>query len=201
MSDRKWSKKKIEPFNPVKPSVDPIRPGKDENFRHGPDTPDVHMFDHFAKESTDRYGTEIDFFSQDLDPKYRDPLYGEPTQRVWTGPYRLYAWVSWADSTPIVDDSGFRFRWQAQCWIPRASLEAIKAPYPFEGDVIRFWNVPFFNETAASGQDIKSAGYFFDVVNADDDGHFLDEAHFVGFKIDLVRRGEFGAEQRIIDPC
>lgn len=156
------------------------------------------LFMHFADEHVQMISTECDFFSQQISKSVRDPLYDEPLERSFTKPFRLKAWVSWPSSTPVTGEEGFRFAFQSQAWIPVAQLEKLGAPTPFEGDILRFWNLPYWNEIAAANEKIKGAGMFFDITNADSDGHINDQATFTGFRVDLKRRTEFGAERRIV---
>lgn len=156
------------------------------------------LFDLFAKEQVDIIGTPLDYFSQQLEQSSRDPLYDEPTQRSWAGPFKMKAWVSWASSIPVTSEEGFRFQFLAQVWVPRAEVERVGMPAPFEGDVLRFWNIPFFNDITDEG--VAGSGYFFDVINADNDGHINDTSTFVGFRLDVKRRTEFTPERRISPP-
>ena len=160
------------------------------------------LFNFWAQEQVQIAGTVCEFFSQKVEKSTRDPLYDEPAKRVWSKAYRLKAWVSWASSSPVVGQEGFRLAFQTQAWIPLLELERVGAPAPFEGDVLRFWgDQPFFDETAAAGaKNIPKAGYYFDIVNADNDGHINDSPSFVGFRLDMKRRSEFGAERRISPP-
>ena len=173
-----------------------------DGFEHPFDIGDTErfLFSHFAHEQIQISGTPCDLFSQKIDKATRDPLYDEPTERVWSKAFKIKCWVSWASSTPVTGEEGFRLAFRTQCWIPRAEIERAGCPAPVEGDIIRFWNIPFFNETAVAGEQIKNAGYFFDIINADNDGHINDTASFTGFRCDLVRRSEFGAERRILPP-
>ena len=159
------------------------------------------LFVHFADEHTQMIATDCDFFSQQVDKSTRDPLYDEPLERSFTKPFSIRAWFSWPSSTPVTGEEGFRFAFQSQAWIPILQLENVGAPTPFEGDILRVWNVPYWNELGAAGEKIKGAGMFFDITNADTDGHINDQATFTGFRVDLKRRTEFGAERRLVpDP-
>jgi hypothetical protein len=158
------------------------------------------LFSHFADEHIQIIGTECDFFSQRVEKGTRDPLYDEPTERSFTKPFKIKAWVSWPSSTPVLGEEGFRFAFQTQGWIPRQQLEKQGAPAPFEGDVLRFWNIPYFNEFSVARDKIKNKGMFFVITNSDSDGHVNDAATFTGFRIDMKRRSEFGEERRIVPP-
>jgi hypothetical protein len=155
------------------------------------------LFDLWATEHTGIGGTPLDFWSLDIVNTRRDPLYDEPIERAWNGPYRIQGWASMPDTAPSTGEEGFRSRFTAQCWMPRKALEDARAPVPSEGDVVRLWNTPYFAAVSVDNEPVDDAGYFFDVINVDEDGHLFDQPGFVGFKIDLVRRTEFTPERRL----
>ena len=154
----------------------------------------------YAQQQIQILGADVDFYSQCIEQSTRDPVYDEPTERVFRGPFKVRAWVSWASSSPVVGEDGIRVAFKTQCWIPRLELERVGAPAPFEGDIIRFWDTPFFNSASTAGSGDTNSGYFFDITNADNDGHINDSPSFTGFKLDLARSTEFGAERRILPP-
>lgn len=160
---------------------------------------DMAIFDSFAKEQVDIAGTEVDYYSIRILKSKRDPVYDEPTKRSWTKPFRMTAWVSWASSAPTVGEEGFRVLFQAQAWLPRAEVERVRCPVPTEGDIIRYWKSEYFNTDATGGEKITGAGYYFDVINVDNDGHVYDTSSFVGYRLDIRRRSEYGSE-RLVDP-
>ncbi len=188
---------KLLPLKLPNANVAPARSG-DPRFRLSDNEKSI--FDLFAKEQVDIIGSDIDYYSLNSEKGKRDPLYDEPLTRHWSNAFRLKAWVSWASSTPVTGEEGFHLLFNATCWIARAELERVRCPAPDQGDVLRFWNNPFFNQQAASGDKIDNAGYYFDVLNADNDGHINDSMTFVGFRLDIRRRAEFGAERRISPP-
>ena len=189
-------KTKIKPFVMPNMKVAPLRYGE-EAFRLSDQ--ELYLRDVWAKESNNIWGTEVDFFSLRLKQSKRDPLYDEPTQREWSKAYRMSVWVSAPSQTPIVGEEGFRVHFDATAWIARASLEEVQAPNPTEGDVLRFWNTPFFAKEAAHTE-VPKAGYFFDIIQAVPDGHLHDTASFVGFRVTIKRRSEFGPERKILPP-
>jgi hypothetical protein len=155
------------------------------------------LFDSLAQEHTNIAGTDIDYFSHQVAKSNRDALYDEPIQRAYSGPFRLKGYITWPDLTPDVGDKGWRSVANAECWIARLEFEQKHCPAPSETDVLRIWNTPFFNSWAVDGEDIPGAGYYFDILNVNDDGHLFDSAQFVGFKMILKRRTEFTPERRI----
>lgn len=165
------------------------------------DGSEIATFDHFVVERTRAHGTKLDYWHQDLKRTKRDALYDEPIDRVWAGPYKIYGYVEYAPGQPEMREEGMRVTWTGNIWIPRAELELVKAPPPLEGDIIRYWRIPFFAEHGVNSEEsaVDTAGYFFDVVNSDDDGHIADAEAFVGFKLEVRRRTEFTPERRLLE--
>lgn len=160
------------------------------------------VFDKIAQEHTEAIGTTLYFWHQDIEHSIRDPLYDEPIDRAWDGPYKIKGYVEYMEGQPQMQEQGMTVRWQGTIWIARSSLEDAGAPAPLEGDVFKFWDNKFFTEHSVNADEdalhgIPKPGYFFDVINADDDGHIFDEAHFVGMRIQVMRRTEFTAERRL----
>lgn len=156
------------------------------------------LHDSVATEVNRIAGTEVDLFEQDTEGGVYDPQYGEPVDRAFKGPFRLKAYVEWADSSPEVREEGFRTSFGSRCWIARKDLEERGIPIPTEGDVVRFWNRPFFNDFSVdSDPRPPDAGYFFNVIDVDEDGHLFDNPGFVGFWLVLQRRTEFTPERRV----
>lgn len=174
------------------PQCGPVRCGPFE--LDGTDGP---MFDHFAQEHVNASGTDIMFWHQNLEESLRDPLYDEPIDREWSGPYRLKAWVEYIPGAPQMQEEGMTVRWQGSLWIARKTLEDGGIPAPLEGDVIKFWDNKFFTEHGVNAEEGVHGGYFFDVINVDDDGHVHDSGHFVGLTVTILRRTEFTPERRL----
>lgn len=159
-----------------------------------------HLFSFWAQEHTTALGTTIDYFFQDREGAILDPLYNEPEKRAWDGPYKLKAWVKWPEQVLEPREEGARFTWTANLWIPRLSLEEAEIErMPEEGDVVRVWKIPFFDELSmgVDRPDIPGAGYFFDILQTQEQGHALDNPNFTGFKFDMKRRSEFTPERRL----
>ena len=155
------------------------------------------LFDSIAQEHVNIAGTDIDYFSHAVGKSTRDPLYDEPIKRVFEGPFRIKAYVAWPDTTPEVRMEGWRTVVNAEAWISRKEIEDGHCPTPSETDVLRIWNIPFYTDWSVDGDAVPNAGYFFDVLNVNDDGHLFDSAQFVGFRLTLKRRTEFTPERRI----
>lgn len=158
---------------------------------------DAAMFDHFAQEHTSAGGTSIWLWHQNLGQSIRDPLYDEPIEREWQGPFKLKGFVEYIPGTPEMREEGMVVRWQGRVWLARKELEDTGTPAPLEGDVVRFWDNKFFAEHGVNAEEGVHGGYYFDVINADDDGHVQDSGHFVGIVLTVLRRTEFTPERRL----
>lgn len=156
------------------------------------------LFDSIAQEQVDIAGTPIEYYKHEIQKGVRDALYDEPLKRVYRGPFLLKAYLAWPDQAPEVRMEGYRTLVNAEAWISRKSVEDSNMPIPGETDVVRVWNIPFFNkEWAVNADNVPNSGYFFDVLNVNDDGHLFTSAQFVGFRLTLKRRSEFTPERRI----
>jgi hypothetical protein len=160
------------------------------------------VFDSIAEEHVSGHGTDLLFWHQDVEHSIRDPLYDEPIDRAWRGPYALKGFVEYMAGQPQMDEQGMTVRWRGFIWIARSALESAGAPAPLEGDVLKFWDNKFFTEHSVNSDEDAihgppPSGYFFDVINADDDGHIFDTGHFVGLKLEVMRRTEFTPERRL----
>lgn len=158
------------------------------------------MFDSVANEHLGIIGTDIEYFSLDVKGSVKDPLYNEAKTRAYKGPFKVKGFIEYPENAPEIREEGIRAVWNAQAWIPRRALEEAGCPVPNEGDVLRIWKTPFYDQGWAGGNDthaIPGAMYAFDCVNINDDGHLFDNPNFVGYKIELRRRSEFTPERRI----
>jgi hypothetical protein len=164
------------------------------------DGAELHLFDSYAQEHTGTASTPIDYYVQDVDGSPRDPLYDEPTERLWKGPYALKGYAEFPNLTAEAREEGLKKDWEATVWIARKEFEDKHAPYPKEGDVIRFWKIPFFDADANLHEKVPGGGWYFDVVLTDDDGHLFDGPEFVNFKLTVKRATEFAAERRVSPP-
>lgn len=178
--------KYIKPLDPPRikqPSDDPSGNGE---FRL--DGSELFLHDLYAQESVNASGTECDLFVRDLAKSKVDALYNEPIETAWDGPYRFLAHVEWPEFTPETGEEGMRSTWPSGIWIPRKTIEEVGARAPREGDVVRFWKLPYFDNRAGMQQPGPKTGFFFDITKVTDDGHINDDAVFVGFRCDLKRR-------------
>lgn len=155
------------------------------------------LFDLWAQEHTHILGTKIDVWSLDVEKSKRVAIYDEPSCRTWKGPFTMKGFFQWADSTPEAREDGIRTTWTTEGWISRKDFEDVGAPSLSEGDVIKVWDSAFFKKFSVDDQDIPVSGYFFDVINVNDDGHLWDQFNFVGYSFTISRRTDFTPERRL----
>lgn len=198
-------KKYIAPIEPPKayqPSDDPD--GKHE-FKLGGE--DLFLFDLWAYEKTKAEGTECDIWIRSAKKTTADPYYGEPIAVGFDGPFTLRAHVEWPEPTPEVGEEGKTYIWPASVWISRRSLEEAGGTAIVEGDIVRFWKLPYFDNRATAGVKTPGGGYFFDIIKVNEDAHVHDSAMFTGFRCDLSRRSvappelNFNTEKTTDDDC
>lgn len=154
--------------------------------------------DQYAQEQVKTSGVQIDYYALDMSQSIIDPLYIEPLSRKHSKPYKIYALITWTPGEFSVREEGVHTIFQSAVWIARKELEDVGLRQPEPGDMMRFWNTPFFNFEAANSRNIEGAGLFFDIIEVKDDGHLFDSPSFTGFKIDIKRRTEFGGERKLL---
>jgi len=159
------------------------------------------LFAIWTKEQSEASGTEVTYWSQDLEKSQLDPLYNEPEERVWHGPYKLTGNLDWPEQAFEVREEGARIIWTGKLFLSRLSVEnANFIMAPKEGDVIRVWQIPHFDQFAQGvDSNIPNAGYFFDVTQAQETGYPFDGPDFTGFTLDIARRTEFTPERRVLN--
>jgi len=155
------------------------------------------LLDSVAMETASQ-GTPIEYYSLSIEGSTIDPLYIEPINRAFTL-FNLMGVVEWPDSTPEMLEGGARTRFQNTITIPRRAFELAGAPAPSEGDAVRFWMTPFFDDFSVDGANVPNAGFYFDVIDVDDDGHPYDGPEFIWFKLSCKRTTDFTPERRILD--
>jgi hypothetical protein len=185
-----YKPKHIEPLHP--PGV--VAPLSEDQFRMGyMPQGQKYLFDLYATQSVKIAGTPMEFFSLDMRQTKANLIYGEARDKVWVGPYKLSGFVDWPKFDPEMKEEGLKFSAEAKSWISRQEFDDLKI-YPKAGDVIRFWNVPYFNERS------EAQGYFFNLTTVNDQGHLFDNPDFVGFALTIKRNTEFTPERRVIAP-
>lgn len=194
--------KPLEPPRVVQPSDPSV---STPSFRL--DASERFLYDLVAQEIIGACGTECDVYQRSRTKSKVDPLYGEPISNFFDGPYTLLGHIEWPEGVPEVSEEGERLLWPSGLWVPRKSLEDIGAKAMNEGDIVRFWKLPYFDNEATNGVPSPTGGFFFDVIKVNDDGHLHDSAAFVGFRCDLKRRSNsppevsFDTEKGIDDDC
>jgi len=181
--------KPLEPPKIVQPSD--VVDGEPE-FRL--DDSELFIRDLWAQEPIQISGTDCNFFHRNKLKSKFDPLYREPISVVFDGPFRLRVHIEWPEATPDLREEGLRLLFPSGAWIPRKSLEDVSAPAPDEGDILHFWDLPFFDKLAVHGIETPTGGYFFDLIKVNDAGHVHDTPAFVAFQCDLKRRSSAPAE-------
>lgn len=94
------------------------------------DGSEICLFDSIVEEHVNIVGTAIEYWHQDKGAATRDPLYDEPLQRAWKGPWKLKAFVEYIPGEAEMREEGFRVTWRGNIFIPRATLESLNAPPP-----------------------------------------------------------------------
>lgn len=155
------------------------------------------LFDSIAQEHVRQLGTLIDLYFRDIGKSQRDSVYDEAIKTSWSTPIRVKGFVEWPDSAPVLEDQGEHTEFNATAWIARKELEDAHANIPSEGDVLCIWRTPFFNAWASDNQNEPDQGFYFNIVDVDDDGHLFDTPSFVGVRMTIRRNNTFSPERRI----
>lgn len=179
-----------QPERPVLPTIKDL-----EASGFSLDASELTLFDSIAIEQVEKAGTPIMYWHYDRTNTVVDPVYDEPVERKFIGPFRLKGSVDYPDSTPEAREQGLRTQWNCTLWIPRKSLEIQKAPEPNIGDVILLWDTNFFASEGVQDENVPGAKYMFVVTDSDSDGHLFDTPAFTFFKLDLERRTEYTPER------
>ena len=187
--------KRIEPI--VVPVPAPTKGTEDGTFELCDG--ELYLHDLWAQEHVRIMGTEFELFHLDLEESSVDPVYNEPTDRVFQGSFKMHGFFEFPPGVPEMTEQGSHVDWESSLWIARKEIEDKNAPTPAEDDIIRIWNTPFFQKYGVFEQEIHGASYFFDVTVVDEDGHMFDRPSFVGVKLTLKRRTEYTPERRLED--
>ena len=168
------------------------------------------LFDCITSEHVNIAGTEIEYYQLSLDSmsnntngqplSLRDPLYDEPIKRVYLGPFKIKAYVSYPDHGPTPGIEGFSSNFDATAFVTRRSLEIAGVPAPNESDILGFWDTSFYHkQTSVDGFNIPNAKFYFAVIDVREDGHLFDNADFVGFTLTLKRTTQQTPERKIVN--
>lgn len=159
------------------------------------DDRELALFDSIAKEHTEKSGTPVLYWHYDRKRSTVDPVYDEPENRVFDGPYKVVGNVTYPDSMPEAREQGLRTQWNASLWIPRRALEEAGAPEPDVGDVVLLWSNSYFISDGVQEAKVPGAQFMFVVTDSNSDGHLFDTPSFVGFRLEIERRSEYTPER------
>lgn len=149
-----------------------------------------------AAEEIAQSSTPILYFRQDRLGTTWDPVYNEPRKLAFRPGLVLPGRVQKPEKQVDAGERGQKTRWDAVLWLAVATWPNLQDP-PREGDVVGFWDVPYFRKTAVANETIPAANHYYDVIRVDTDGHVNMTATFVAWEITLVRRTEFAPERRL----
>lgn len=158
------------------------------------------LFDCITREHVNIVGTEMDYYQVDQARSIKDPLYGEPSTRLFNGPFRIKGFFGYPDHTPSLGMEGYSSYFDATAFIPRVELERVGLVGGMtESDIIRVWmSSPYWQQNVSvDGFNVPGAGLYFSVVDTREDGVLFDNPSFVGFAINLRRTTQQAAERKI----
>lgn len=157
------------------------------------------FFECLASEHLNILGTKLGLWVLDLSTSEVDPLYNEPTKRVYDGPYVIKAWVEYPPTTPEANEVGFSMDRAQSAWVPRFSLEEVGLPQPPKpGDIVQFWDTAYYNNgSVLEPQPPENSGMFFELTDVDEDGLLFDSSSFVGWTLALRRNTKFVPERKL----
>ena len=160
---------------------------------------ELELFDQYAQEHARITGTPCDYYKLDIKNSKLDPLYGEPIEggEVYSKAFKIFAHILWPNPNLRVQEAGVSMEFSSVIWVSRKEMDDKGIPSPFAGDIIRFWDIPYFNKLSVTNQDIEGSGMYFDVIDVKDDGHIKDTPFFVGFKLQVKRTSKFEAERKL----
>jgi len=120
---------------------------RSRNKAPGVDGVTPRIFSKGYEEKIEAHGTDVKFYHQDIEGSERDPLYDEPVDREFRGPFKLKAFVEYIPGQPEMTENGMRVTWAGTLYVARATLDNRGIPTPLEGDVFQFWDeIAFFKE-------------------------------------------------------
>jgi len=176
------TKRKVAPY----PSNKPFILGSDE----------LELFDSVTSEQNSIGGTEIELYQYDFKQSARDPVYGEPSHEAWRQPIKLKAWVQYPEIEDQATEDGSMTSWPSTIWVARIDLEKVHADMPRIGEVVRFWDIPYFNKERSKTLDPNRA-YYFGIKGVAEDSHMFDNPEFTAYRLTLERRTNFAPERRL----
>lgn len=122
------------------------------------DSHDLAYWDSINAEMAEIAGTEA--FLYVLKPEEnKDPLYNEPNQFTYAGPYAIMVVVRQPKRTIDVTERGKERINETQIWFSRAHLEDRDCPIPREGDVLEFWDAQYDLEDIVDESQVPTSPY------------------------------------------
>lgn len=177
--------------------VSPMKEGEDFRLSDA----EKALIDGYAGEQTHIAGVPIDYWCINAVDTVKDPLYAEPIDRKFIGPFRLFAVFQAPQQDVGTAEEGLSARFTSTCTIPRTAFEVAGAPLPGPGDVLNVWNLPLYvAQSTVEALPLPGAGYYFDVLQANPDGYINDSPTFVRWSLPLKRRTTFTPERRLQRP-
>lgn len=177
--------------------VSPMKEGEDFRISDS----ERALIEGYAGEQTHIGGVPVDYWCINAVDTVRDPLYAEPIERKFVGPFRLFAIFQAPQQDVMVTEEGLAAKFTSTCTIPRKAFEDAGAPLPGPGDVLNVWNIPLYTAiSTVEALPLPGSGYFFDVLQANPDGYIADSPSFVRWVMPLKRNTTFAPERRLVRP-
>lgn len=157
------------------------------------------LFDSVTTEHVNIIGTTFEYFLQNQSKSIVDPLYDEPAERKFDGPYIIKGYFSYPEHDPSPGMEGWSSEFNATAFFPRTEFERLNLPLgsPNESDIVRVWNTAYWNQVSVDGFDIPDRGMYFSITNLKEDGVLFDTASFMGFTATLRRITQQTPERKI----
>ena len=158
------------------------------------------LFECVSAEHVRILGTTVGYWILNLTGAV-DPLYNEAITRKYDGPYVMKAWVEFPPTEPEATEVGLSQDQAVTLWISKLLFEKSGASRaPKIGDIVQFWDTEYFRQQATLNEEPPAdAGYFFDVIDSDEDGVLFDSPNFVGWTLRIRRNSKFTPERRIYE--
>lgn len=150
---------------------------------YGGDASELSLYRSFEEERINLFGQRIDYYVLSRGANV-DPVYNEPAPEWSFTQYELVGAVTYQQSDnrdPSVRDEGFVVEFDGEAYFSfNEWSKVIGAKPPKEGDVL------------------YAMGNYFDAVNADSGGNFVDTVNAVGYKIVLKKRAKFDPSRKFV---
>lgn len=158
---------------------------------------DRELLDCWAKEYSEHELIDLNYFSLDLQGSVRDPIHDEVEWR-WKGPYIVKGAITKPTSQAITEERGITGEYATDVKITRVDAESVGLPRPKVGDIILFWDIPFYQDFGSlNSRQIRNASYYFDIQQVNTEGHMGLGPEFTAFALECLRKTEFTPERKI----